>query len=198
MCPIALHRSITSHIFFTMEFTCPDCQEKLTTQENLARHRSNRHPSTPIFVLGGVEYFAVLKEGKLLCPIEGCGRAYAGRDPLLKHAKRQHDVVAGVDVQPGLLKRKAPSECSDGETCQPPFLDPGHVADSLSVETSSSTRKTTKTNTRCVSRSFLIEDRAVGDCPQEKGKGRETPRACSDGGLRKKGAREVLQQNYLC
>ena len=77
-----------------MSFTCPTCQKISPSASSLRRHRWNLHTPYPSFTAEGKEYDVGQRDGKFVCPFEGCKRLYWRRDTMRKHLKDAHQVFA--------------------------------------------------------------------------------------------------------
>lgn len=62
--------------------------------EGLCCPRWNIHTNYPSFTVGDKTYSIGKKDGKFLCPFEGCERLYRRRDTMRKHLKDIHMVIS--------------------------------------------------------------------------------------------------------
>ncbi|KAI9459610.1 hypothetical protein HD554DRAFT_2041835 [Boletus coccyginus] len=104
-----------------MTYVCNLCATAFPHAEALRRHRSNTHSADATITLEGVEYPAVMENGKRCCPFPGCDKNYEGRDGLRKHMKAH---LLFTEKSQG-DKLKSSAEISKGESPCP--FQPGFV-----------------------------------------------------------------------
>lgn len=78
-----------------MTTQCDVCDEVLSNNVALRRHRWSRHTVTafPPFVVRGKEYVVTPQDKKYCCPLDGCGHKYTNKEGLRRHLRDAHDVV---------------------------------------------------------------------------------------------------------
>ncbi|KAH0825829.1 hypothetical protein J3R83DRAFT_7802 [Lanmaoa asiatica] len=101
-----------------MEFSCTTCCKTFSSQEALSRHRSNKHAQTFVVTSNDVQYRVSAVEGRYYCPIEGCGKAYEGKDGLRKHVKDRHNF--GRDGSTPVPSAKNPKRLQQQSSIQVP------------------------------------------------------------------------------
>lgn len=76
-----------------MSLRCTECPQTFENSTARSRHHWCQHGVIPPITVDGKEYRVKRMDGKVMCPVEQCGRSYTSRDAFTKHVRAHHETV---------------------------------------------------------------------------------------------------------